>query len=395
MAEIEIVELEKIYPDGTQAVEKIDLTIGDGEFMVLVGPSGCGKTSILRMVAGLEEVTSGAVKIGGRDVQHLLPKSRDIAMVFQNYALYPHMTVFDNMAFGLRQRHRTKEEIKRRVTDAARTLGLESELNKKPRSLSGGQRQRVAMGRAIVREPQAFLMDEPLSNLDAKLRVEMRVEILHLQRRLKTTTMYVTHDQTEAMTMGDRVAVMRSGVLQQVAKPQELYEHPKNLFVAEFIGSPKMNLLQVNLDNTHSGIVATFGSYSLQLGDRFLSEHPRLGSRVGSQVVLGLRPEDLSDASMERNDAAAATLSVIPTLREDMGAEVLIHFDLGVPPFKHDAVTAATEDEDATADQPRALVVPFAARLTRETTAREGTPLLLRVNTDRLYVFDPKSGDAI
>jgi multiple sugar transport system ATP-binding protein len=395
VAEIEIVELEKIYPDGTQAVEKIDLTIGDGEFMVLVGPSGCGKTSILRMVAGLEEVTSGAVKIGGRDVQHLLPKSRDIAMVFQNYALYPHMTVFDNMAFGLRQRHRTKDDIRRRVTDAARTLGLESELNKKPRSLSGGQRQRVAMGRAIVREPQAFLMDEPLSNLDAKLRVEMRVEILHLQRRLKTTTMYVTHDQTEAMTMGDRVAVMRSGVLQQVAKPQELYEHPRNLFVAEFIGSPKMNLLAVNLDNTDFGIVAKFGTYSLLLGDRFVSEHPQLGSRVGSRVVLGIRPEDLSDAALDRNEARTSTLNVVPTLREDMGAEVLIHFDLGIPPFKHDAVTAATQDESPTAEQPRALVVPFAARLTRETTAREGAPLVLRVNTDRLYVFDPTTGDAI
>jgi multiple sugar transport system ATP-binding protein len=316
-------------------------------------------------------------------------------MVFQNYALYPHMTVFDNMAFGLRQRHRTKDEINRRVTDAARTLGLESELNKKPRSLSGGQRQRVAMGRAIVREPQAFLMDEPLSNLDAKLRVEMRVEILHLQRRLKTTTMYVTHDQTEAMTMGDRVAVMRSGVLQQVAKPQELYEHPTNLFVAEFIGSPKMNLLEVNLDNTDFGIVAKFGSYSLQLGDRFLSEHPPLVPRVGSRVVLGIRPEDFSDASMERTDASAATLNVVPTLREDMGAEVLIHFDLGVPPFKHDAVTAATQVESVTVDQARALVVPFAARLTRETTAREGVALVLRVNTDRLYVFDPQTGDAI
>ena len=395
MAEIEIVELEKIYPDGTQAVEKIDLKIDDGEFMVLVGPSGCGKTSILRMVAGLEEVTSGAVKIGGRDVQHLLPKSRDIAMVFQNYALYPHMTVFDNMAFGLRQRHRSKDEIKRRVNEAARTLGLESELSKKPRALSGGQRQRVAMGRAIVREPQAFLMDEPLSNLDAKLRVEMRVEILHLQRRLKTTTMYVTHDQTEAMTMGDRVAVMRSGVLQQVAKPQELYEHPRNLFVAEFIGSPRMNLLEVDLRNTDNGIAAQFGSYSLLLGDRFLSEHPQLGSPVGSRVVLGIRPEDLSDISMDRNDIAASTLSVVPTLREDMGAEVYIHFDLGIPPFKHDAVTAATQDEMTTAEQPRALVVPFAARLSRGTTAREGETLVLGVNTDRLYVFDPKTGDAI
>ena len=247
MAEIGIEGLTKVYPDGTLAVESLDLAVGDGEFVVFVGPSGCGKTSVLRMVAGLEEITGGVVSIGGRVVNDLLPKERDIAMVFQNYALYPHMTVFDNMAFGLRQRHLPKAEIGRRVNDAARTLGLDETLAKKPRTLSGGQRQRVAMGRAIVREPQAFLMDEPLSNLDAKLRVEMRAEILRLQRDLAVTTIYVTHDQTEAMTMGDRVAVMRKGVLQQAAGPQALYERPANLFVAEFIGSPAMNLVEADL----------------------------------------------------------------------------------------------------------------------------------------------------
>ncbi len=266
MAEIALEGLEKVYPDGTRAVESLDLEIGDGEFVVFVGPSGCGKTSVLRMVAGLEEITDGVVKIGGRVVNDLLPKERDIAMVFQNYALYPHMDVFDNMAFGLRQRKIPKAEIERRVTEASQTLGLEETLRKKPRTLSGGQRQRVAMGRAIVREPQAFLMDEPLSNLDAKLRVEMRAEILRIQRDLAVTTIYVTHDQTEAMTMGDRVAVMRRGVLQQVDEPQRLYERPVNLFVAEFIGSPAMNLVEAELARDGDRLVARFGEYELPLG---------------------------------------------------------------------------------------------------------------------------------
>src|SRR6266487_1329271 len=258
MAEIQLDRLTKVYPDGTEAVSALDLEIADGEFVVFVGPSGCGKTSVLRMVAGLEEITEGKVRIGGRVVNHLLPKDRDIAMVFQNYALYPHMTVFDNMAFGLRQRRMSKPEITRRVTNAAATLGLSESLRKKPRTLSGGQRQRVAMGRAIVRDPQVFLMDEPLSNLDAKLRVEMRAEISRIQRGLNVTTIYVTHDQTEAMTMGDRVAVMRKGVLQQVGAPQRLYERPANLFVAEFIGSPAMNLVEADLEQDGDGLVARF-----------------------------------------------------------------------------------------------------------------------------------------
>ena len=282
MADIELVELEKTYPDGTRAVERLDLEIGDGEFAVFVGPSGCGKTSVLRMVAGLEEITGGEIRIAGRVVNQLLPKERDIAMVFQNYALYPHMDVFDNMAFGLRQRRLPKDEIERLVFWASRTLGLEEVLRKKPRTLSGGQRQRVAMGRAIVREPQVFLMDEPLSNLDAKLRVEMRAEILKIQRDLAVTTIYVTHDQTEAMTMGDRVVVMRRGVLQQVDSPQRLYERPANLFVAEFIGSPAMNLVEADLERDGDGLVARFGEHALRLGPAAAGG---AASRAGLRII--------------------------------------------------------------------------------------------------------------
>ena len=331
MAEIGIEALTKVYPDGTLAVESLDLEIGDGEFVVFVGPSGCGKTSVLRMVAGLEEITGGAVSIGGRVVNDLLPKERDIAMVFQNYALYPHMTVFDNMAFGLRQRRLPKAEIGRRVNEAARTLGLEETLAKKPRTLSGGQRQRVAMGRAIVREPQAFLMDEPLSNLDAKLRVEMRAEILRLQRDLAVTTIYVTHDQTEAMTMGDRVAVMRKGLLQQAAAPQVLYERPANLFVAEFIGSPAMNLVEAELMADDGGLAVRFGEHALRLGRRVLAERPALAGYAGRRVILGFRPEDLEDSTLVPGAPGGATLRIVTDIREDMGSEVYVHFGLPSP----------------------------------------------------------------
>ena len=392
MAEIELAGLEKTYPDGTFAVKGVDLTIADGEFVVLVGPSGCGKTSILRMVAGLEEVTGGVIRIGGRDVNDLLPKERDIAMVFQNYALYPHMDVFNNMAFGLRQRRLPKEEIGRRVKNAARTLGLDETLRKKPRTLSGGQRQRVAMGRAIVREPQAFLMDEPLSNLDAKLRVEMRVEILHLQRRLEVTTMYVTHDQTEAMTMGDRVAVMREGIIQQVDTPQRLYDVPVNLFVAEFIGSPKMNLLEADLVADGDGLEVRFGDYSLRLGDRLLSERPGIAAKAGERVVLGMRPEDLYASASRQNGSHGTTLLVVPELREDMGAEVFLHFDLGVPPVRRVDVMAAAAGDDGTMPAPESLAIPFVARIARAAAAKEGEPLELSVDTDRLYVFDSETG---
>ena len=385
MAEIGLAALEKVYPDGTRAVEKLDLEIGDGEFVVFVGPSGCGKTSVLRMVAGLEEITGGEVRIGGRVVNDLLPKERDIAMVFQNYALYPHMTVFDNMAFGLRQRRLPKEEIERRVNDAAHTLGLDETLRRKPRTLSGGQRQRVAMGRAIVREPQAFLMDEPLSNLDAKLRVEMRAEILRLQRDLAVTTIYVTHDQTEAMTMGDRVAVMRKGVLQQVDGPQRLYERPANLFVAEFIGSPAMNLVEADLERDGDGLVARFGEHRLRV---------RRG-RPG-RAILGFRPEDLEDAALAGGAAAGASLGVVPDIREDMGSEVYVHFGLGVPPVRRTEVAEAKEPEEPPQAREAARgESPFVARLGRGTGAREGEPLELAVDVERLYVFDVETGEGV
>ncbi|MHB8468299.1 MAG: ABC transporter ATP-binding protein [Gaiellaceae bacterium] len=393
MAEIAFTGLEKTYADGTLAVEGLDLEIGDGEFVVLVGPSGCGKTSVLRMVAGLEEISSGEIRIGGQVVNHLLPKARDIAMVFQNYALYPHMDVFENMAFGLRQRRLPKDEIEQRVVSASRMLGLEETLRKKPRTLSGGQRQRVAMGRAIVREPQAFLMDEPLSNLDAKLRVEMRAEILRIQRNLAVTTIYVTHDQTEAMTMGDRVAVMRRGVLQQVAAPQHLYERPANLFVAEFIGSPAMNLVEADLERDDDGLVARFGAHELRLrGDAAAGAT----SRGGPRVILGFRPEDLTDAALGGNAEEGARLSIVPEIREEMGAEVLIHFGLGVPPVRRRDAGEGREPEDpARAALGARSAIPLSARLARGTRAREGEQLDLVVDLDRLHVFDPETGEAL
>jgi multiple sugar transport system ATP-binding protein len=396
VAEIGLEALTKVYADGTLAVESLDLAIGDGEFMVFVGPSGCGKTSVLRMVAGLEEITGGRVSIGNRVVNDLLPKERDIAMIFQNYALYPHMSVFDNMAFGLRQRRLPKDEVDRRVGEAAHTLGLEETLGKRPRTLSGGQRQRVAMGRAIVREPQAFLMDEPLSNLDAKLRVEMRAEILRLQRSLAVTTIYVTHDQTEAMTMGDRVAVMRKGVLQQVARPQQLYERPTNLFVAEFIGSPAMNLIEADLVGESDGLVARFGTHTLRLGRRVLAERPALGGYAGRRVILGFRPEDLEDAALTERAAAGTALSVVPDIREDMGSEVYVHFALGVPQVHRSEVAEARAPEDDARTRVAAQnVSPFVARLGRESRAREGEPLEVAVDVDRLYIFDVETGDGV
>jgi multiple sugar transport system ATP-binding protein len=388
VAEIALEALEKVYPDGTRAVEHLDLEIGDGEFMVFVGPSGCGKTSVLRMVAGLEEISGGAVRIGGRVVNDLLPKQRDIAMVFQNYALYPHMDVYDNMAFGLRQRRVPKAEIDRRVREAASTLGLTDMLRKKPRTLSGGQRQRVAMGRAVVREPQAFLMDEPLSNLDAKLRVEMRAEILRIQRDLGVTTIYVTHDQTEAMTMGDRVAVLRHGVLQQVDRPQRIYDRPANLFVAEFIGSPAMNLIEAEIAQSDGTLVASFGEHRLRLG-------AAIAARPG-RAIIGIRPEDFEDAALAPSAPLGSTLSVVPEIREDMGSEVYLHFALGVPPVRRSEVAEAREpDEEAPQQPPGArLRSPFVARVARATRASEGQPLTLSVDVDRVYLFDAVTGEA-
>ncbi|MGI9112265.1 MAG: ABC transporter ATP-binding protein [Gaiellaceae bacterium] len=385
MAKIALENVSKVYPDGTRAVRELNLDIDDGELVVFVGPSGCGKTSALRMIAGLEEITDGTIKVGDRVVNDLPPKDRDIAMIFQNYALYPHMSSFDNMAFALKMRGHDKAEINRRVNDAARVLGLGDVLKKKPRTLSGGQRQRVAMGRAIVREPQAFLMDEPLSNLDAKLRVQMRAEIARIQRDLSVTTIYVTHDQSEAMTLGDRVAVMRKGELQQLASPQELYRAPANLFVAEFIGSPAMNLVEAAIE----GGLARFGEHSLPVDGR-----GGLGGYEGRKVALGVRPEDLEDAALS-DTPEGSRLPVSVDLREDMGSEIFLHFSVAAPHVATDDVKDAVETEDGVAALENPAGTPFVARVDRESLAREGDRIEVAVDTRMLHFFDLETGAAI
>jgi multiple sugar transport system ATP-binding protein len=391
MAQIALENLSKVYADGTRAVSDLDLRVDDGELMVFVGPSGCGKTTALRMVAGLEDITAGVVRIGDRVVNTLPPKDRDVAMVFQNYALYPHMSAYDNMAFGLKMRSFSKAEIRRRVEDAARVLGLEPVLKKKPRTLSGGQRQRVAMGRAIVREPQAFLMDEPLSNLDAKLRVEMRAEIARIQRDLHATTIYVTHDQVEAMTLGDRVAVMRDGFLQQVGSPKDVYERPVNLFVAEFIGSPAMNLVGADIVKENGALRAVFGENSLSVADR-----PELAAYAGRRVILGVRPEDLDDARLA-GQGEAGTIAAVVDIREDLGSEVFVHFGVGAPAVRGEDVEAALGEEalEATSEAARRKGSLFTARISRESPAREGEPIKLAVNRSRLHFFDIETSSAI
>jgi multiple sugar transport system ATP-binding protein len=378
VAAIELESLTKVYADGTRAVHELDLEIADGEFVVFVGPSGCGKTSALRMIAGLEEISGGTVRIGGEVVNHLPPKARDIAMVFQNYALYPHKNVYDNMAFGLKMRGVDKAEIRRRVEDAARVLGLIEVLRKRPRHLSGGQRQRVAMGRAIVREPQAFLMDEPLSNLDAKLRVQMRAEIARLQRDLGVTTIYVTHDQSEAMTLGDRVCVMRSGYLQQVDRPQVLYDAPANLFVGGFIGSPAMNLVEAEIADG----VARFGPHALPVPQ---------GVEARGRVALGIRPEDISSTG------PGAPLDVVVDIKEDMGAEVYLHFAVDAPTVKNEELREIVGEEalEAADEQTHHHGSPFIARVERGTAAREGQETRLYVDTARLHFFDAATGDSL
>jgi multiple sugar transport system ATP-binding protein len=401
VAEIVLERLTKVYPDGTRAVTDLDLEVGTGEFVVFVGPSGCGKTTALRMVAGLETITSGNVMIDGQIVNDLPPKDRDIAMVFQNYALYPHMNAYKNMGFALKMRGLSKDEIDRRVREAADFLGLTDSLEKKPRTLSGGQRQRVAMGRAIVRNPQAFLMDEPLSNLDAKLRVEMRAEIARIQRDLGVTTVYVTHDQTEAMTMGDRVAVMRNGVLQQVGQPQVLYERPRNLFVAEFIGSPAMNLVHAELTRENGDLWVRFGDQQLRLNDATLARNPRLDRVEGRQVVVGIRPEDMEDASL-RQAPEAERLSVVCDIREDMGSEVYVHFNVAAQAVATKEVLEAHTAEDPedvetrmAAERARGAGARFVARLERTTAAREQAKLEVAVDVARLHFFDPETGLAV
>ena len=398
MAEITIDDATKVYPDGTEAVSSLNLEIGDGEFVVLVGPSGCGKTTALRMVAGLEEISSGTVRIGGRVVNDLPPKDRDVAMVFQNYALYPHMSVHENMAFALKLRRMSRSEIDRRVRDAAGILGLTEYLHRKPKALSGGQRQRVAMGRAIVREPQAFLMDEPLSNLDAKLRVQMRAEIAKLQQDLAVTTIYVTHDQTEAMTMGDRVALMKKGRLQQVDAPQALYERPANLFVAGFIGSPAMNLVDAVLDRDGDRTTLRFGSNELQLDDGVFDRYPGLANYVGRTVVVGIRPEDLDDAALVSGAAAGQRMTASVDLLEALGSEVLAHFTIDAPPVVTDDTKELARDLASAREleaQAEAGTSSFVARLDPRTQARRGERLDLVVAVDRLHFFDPGDGCAI
>jgi len=384
MSRITLDQVTKVYSNGVKAADSVDLTIGDGEFVVLVGPSGCGKSTLLRMIAGLEEVTDGAVFIDGVDVTDRPPQQRDIAMVFQDYALYPHMTVKDNLAFGLKLKKMPKAEWKQRVQDVASTLGLEDLLDRKPARLSGGQRQRVAMGRAIVREPKAFLMDEPLSNLDAKLRVSMRAELAKLHERLGVTTVYVTHDQVEAMTLGQRVAILRDGVLQQFDRPQTLFRHPVNLFVAAFIGSPSMNLVEAQVD----GDQVHFGGVSLRLPD----SSPVSGQQ--RRAILGIRPTDFEHSELAEPEMPRMT--VRPDVVEDLGSESHLIFTVDAPRVTAEAVRAATAgaaDEGVLfADDQRAS---FTACLTARRELASGESVEVAVDCKRLYFFDPGTGDSL
>jgi multiple sugar transport system ATP-binding protein len=352
------------------------------------------------MVAGLESISQGTIRIGERVVNAVPPKERDIAMVFQNYALYPHMTVYDNMGFGLKLRKLSKQEIERRVRHAATILGLEEHLSRKPGALSGGQRQRVAMGRAIVREPKAFLMDEPLSNLDAKLRVQMRSEIARIQDELRVTTLYVTHDQVEAMTMGDRVAVIRKGLLQQVDTPQFLYDHPRNLFVAGFIGSPAMNMVEASLSRSDGSAVVEFGGLRLDVPEEVFAARPDLKAFEGKQVILGLRPEDMEDASLVSDAPSTRRIRSTVTLREALGADVLVHFEVEAPPVMTEDVRELATDVgqealDAVEQLARAGESTFLARLNPRTTAQEGEPIEMAVDVRRFHFFDPDTGAGI
>jgi len=399
VAQVSFGGVSKIYPDGTRAVNHLDLSIQDGEFMVLVGPSGCGKTTALRMVAGLEDISEGVLQIGERVVNHVPARDRDIAMVFQSYALYPHLSVYENIAFGLRLKKMSKDEIDRRVTQAAKLLGLEEFLKRKPRALSGGQRQRVAMGRAIVREPSAFLMDEPLSNLDAKLRVQMRAEIAKLQGDLGVTTIYVTHDQVEAMTMGDRVAVMRKGELQQVADPQTLYDRPINLFVGGFIGSPAMNMLDATIEQANGDLRARIGTQAIALGAETLSQRPALRNYVGRQVIIGIRPEDLEDAALETGAPSDHILKGRLELREALGSEIMAHFAIKAAHAETDETRELAKDAGASdtgpqigAKEDEAVVV---GRFGARSRVKPGEEITAVVDTRALHFFDPEQGSGI
>jgi multiple sugar transport system ATP-binding protein len=397
MAQVAFERVSKIYPDGTRAVNDVNLEIRDGEFMVLVGPSGCGKTTALRMVAGLEEISEGALKIGDRIVNHVPSRDRDIAMVFQSYALYPHLSVYENIAFGLRLRKMSKREIDERVQRAAAVLGLGEYLKRKPRALSGGQRQRVAMGRAIVRQPAAFLMDEPLSNLDAKLRVQTRAEISKLQSDLGVTTLYVTHDQIEAMTMGDRVAVMRKGELQQVDDPQTLYDRPVNLFVGGFIGSPAMNMLDATIKSNGS-LTATIGDQTIALGTETLQTHPGLSAFDGKQVIIGIRPEDLEDATLASDAPPDRRLRGRLELREALGSEIMAHFAITGAHAETDetrelAADAGGGDESQVGVREGEAVI--VGRFGARSRVQQGENVEAVVDTRALHFFDPETGIGI
>jgi multiple sugar transport system ATP-binding protein len=394
VASVSFDDVAKLYPDGTRAVSGFDLDITDGEFMVLVGPSGSGKTTALRMVAGLEEISEGVVLIGDRVVNHVPSRDRDIAMVFQSYALYPHLTVYDNIAFGLRLQKLKKKEIERRVQEVARILGVEQLLKRKPRALSGGQRQRVAMGRAIVRQPHAFLMDEPLSNLDAKLRVQLRAELARLLDGLGTTTIYVTHDQVEALTMGDRVAVMRRGELEQVDTPQQLYDRPVNVFVGGFIGSPAMNMVEARLEPSNGTLAAAVGSQRIVFGDEKLNAHPALRAYEGRTIILGIRPEDLEDAALAPETAPDRRLRGSVVLREALGSEIVAHFDIDARPALTDDVRelAADVGEELTDQAPHTTMV---GRFRADSAVHAGQQAEVAVDTRALHFFDPDTGAGI
>ncbi len=391
MGAIDIKSAGKIYPNGTRALEDVSITINDGEFVVLVGPSGCGKTTLLRMVAGLEDITEGEIAIGDKTVNEVAPKDRDIAMVFQNYALYPHMSVYDNMAFSLKLRKLAKNEIEKKVKDAAKTLEISELLDRKPKALSGGQRQRVAMGRAIVRNPQAFLMDEPLSNLDAKLRVQMRAELGQLHTQLQTTTLYVTHDQVEAMTMGDRVAVIRKGELQQIDTPREIYSNPKNIFVAGFIGSPSMNFVYTKIKSTKDSIELNFGDNQITYRDE---KKEKLKSFENKEIVLGIRPEAFEDGRFANESDYSESINVKVSLLEQLGSDSYVHFYKDIKPVQTEAIEEilADEGEDITVlgDNTK-----FIARINPNSTVTEGEEIELKINPSKLHFFDPESGDVI
>ena len=395
MAGVTFAGVSKVYDDGTRAVSGLDLEVEDAEFMVLVGPSGCGKSTALRMVAGLEEISEGVVKIGDRVVNYVPSRDRNIAMVFQSYALYPHLSVYENMAFGLKVKKLPKDEIDKRVNDAARMLELEPFLRKKPRDLSGGQRQRVAMGRAVVRDPAAFLMDEPLSNLDAKLRSQMRGEIADLQDNLGVTTIYVTHDQVEAMTMGDRVAVIRKGELQQVAGPQTLYDRPANIFVGGFIGSPAMNLLDATLEQQNGSFSAKVGDQTIAIDPDTVKARPALAGYAGRAIVLGIRPEDLEDAALEPASPHEQRLRGTVELTEELGSEVEVRFSIKGRPAVTDDVRELAQDvgDDRTASaSPESDSATLIGRFGRDSKATKGQKVEVAVDTRYQHFFDPDTG---